>query len=122
MYSWALCDVTPPQVFREDGGDVHTQWLTYTEQMDKMVEEALRLNVKWSLQELAHAVNGDGKTMLDPIFKVCVVLKDGIQFSPSINELADYVNTVSGDLINTVSVFQRLQDILTNRRKGREVS
>lgn len=109
-------------MFREDGSDVHSQWVGYTEQMDKMVEEALRLNVKWSLQELAHAINGDGKTLPDPIFKVRVVLGEGgIQFSPSINDVAGYINTVSGDLINTMSVFQRLPDLLTTRKKGREV-
>lgn len=111
----------PCQVFREDGGDVHTHWVAYTEQMDRMVEEALRLNVKWSLQELSRAISGDGKTMPDPIFKVRVVLGDGIQFSPSIDEVAGYINTVAGDLINTVSVFLRLPEILTNKRKGREV-
>ena len=85
-----------------------------------MVEEALRLNVKWSLQELAHALNGDGKTIPDPIFKVKVELGEGgIQFSPSINDMAGYVNTVSGDLISTVSVFQRLPEVLTNRKRGK---
>ena len=90
--------------------------------MDRMVEEALRLNVKWSLQELSRAINGDGKTMPDPIFKIKVVLDDGIQFSPTIDDVAGYINTVSGELINTISVFQRLPEILTNRRKGREVN
>lgn len=108
-------------MFREDGGDVHTHWVTYTEQMDRMVEESLRLNVKWSLQELSHAIYGDGKTMPDPVFKVRVVLGEGIQFSPSVDEIAGYINTVADALISTVSDFMRLPEILTNRRKGREV-
>lgn len=111
----------PLQVFREDGGDVHTHWVAYTEQMDRMVEESLRLNVKWSLQELSHAIYGDGKTMPDPVFKVRVVLKDGIQFSPSIEEVAGYINTVADAVISTISGFMRLPEILTSRRKGREV-
>ena len=41
-----------------------------------MVEEALRLNVKWSLQELAKAINGDGKSAPNPLFKVQVILED----------------------------------------------
>ncbi len=90
--------------------------------MDRMVEEALRLNTKWSLQELSRAINGDGKTLPDPIFKIRVVLEEGIQFSPTIEEVAGYINTVSGELINTISVFQRLPEILTNRKKGKEVS
>ena len=43
--------------------------------MDAMVEEAFRLNVKWSLQELSRAINGDGKTSVDPLFRVKVVLE-----------------------------------------------
>ena len=35
-----------------------------------MVEEACRLNVKWSLQELSKAINGDGKTAPNSLFKV----------------------------------------------------
>ena len=62
------------QVFRGDGGDVHSHWLQYTDHMDRMVEEAFRLNVKWSLQELSRAINGDGKTTPNPLFRVEVVL------------------------------------------------
>lgn len=40
-----------------------------------MVEEAFRLNVKWSLQELSRAINGDGKSGPNPLFKVKVVLE-----------------------------------------------
>ena len=43
--------------------------------MDRMVEEAFRLNVKWSLQELSRAINGDGKAGPNPLFKVKVVLE-----------------------------------------------
>ena len=43
--------------------------------MDKMVEEAFRLNVKWSLQELSKAINGDGKSAPNPLFRVKVCLE-----------------------------------------------
>lgn len=46
--------------------------------MDKMVEEALRLNVKWSMQEINRAINGDGKTTPNPLFKVMVVLNSQV--------------------------------------------
>jgi len=39
-----------------------------------MVEEAFRLNVKWSLQELSRVINGDGKSGPNPLFKVQVIL------------------------------------------------
>ena len=50
-------------------------WVRYTEKMDRMVEEAFRLNVKWSLQELSRAINGDGKTSPNPLFRVKVCLE-----------------------------------------------
>ena len=40
-----------------------------------MVEEAFRLNVKWSLQELSKAINGDGKSAPNPLFRVKVILQ-----------------------------------------------
>ena len=51
----------------------------YAERMDLMVEEALRLNVKWSLQELARAVSSDGRTTINPLFKVKVKLTSQVQ-------------------------------------------
>ena len=112
------------KVFSGDGGEVQLQWVAYTEQMDRMVEEALRLNVKWSLQELSHAINGDGKTIPDPIFKVKVILTEGIgiEFSPSIDQVAGYISSVSGELINTISIFRRLPEILAHRKAGKDVS
>lgn len=62
-------------VFKTDGNDVQQHWTRYTEKMDRMVEEAFRLNVKWSLQELSKAINGDGKSAPNPFFKVQVVLE-----------------------------------------------
>jgi len=55
---------------------VQQQWFHYTEKVDRMVEEAFRLNVKWSLQELARAINGDGKSGPSPLFKVQVILEN----------------------------------------------
>ena len=54
---------------------VQQQWVRYTEKMDKMVEEAFRLNIKWSLQELSKAINGDGKSAPNPLFRVKVCLQ-----------------------------------------------
>ena len=51
----------------------------YAERMDLMVEEALRLNVKWSLQELSRAISSDGKTTVNPLFKVKVLLTSKVQ-------------------------------------------
>jgi len=55
---------------------VQQQWFSYTEKVDHMVEEAFRLNIKWSLQELSRAINGDGKSGANPFFKVQVILEN----------------------------------------------
>ena len=55
---------------------VQLHWHRYTEKTDKMVEEAFRLNIKRSLQELSRAIHGDGKTAPNPLFKVKVVLHE----------------------------------------------
>ena len=61
---------------------VQAHWHRYTERMDRMVEEAFRLNVKWSLQELSRSINGDGKSGPNPLFKVKVVLEgDKVRFN-----------------------------------------
>lgn len=62
-------------VFQSDGSEVQQHWHSYTHKMDRMVEEAFRLNVKYSLQELSKAVNGDGKSAPNPLFRVKVILE-----------------------------------------------
>jgi len=66
----AVCGWWPWQL------QVQQQWFNYTEKVDHMVEEAFRLNVKWSLQELSRAINGDGKSGANPLFKVQVILEN----------------------------------------------
>lgn len=88
-----------------------------------MVEEAFRLNVKWSLQELSRAINGDGKNTPNPLFRIKVVLEaNQVEFSPSVNKLASIINTAAKDLTDHLAVFQRLSDILTNYRSRKQVS
>lgn len=62
-------------MFQNDGAEVQQHWHSYTQKMDRMVEEAFRLNVKYSLQELSKAINGDGKSAPNPLFRVKVILE-----------------------------------------------
>ena len=55
---------------------VKKQWLLYCEKMDVVLEEACRLNVKWSLQELSHAVQGNRKTPPRPLLRIYAVLDE----------------------------------------------
>eukprot|EP00795_Rhopilema_esculentum_P016694 gene16694-8141_t len=108
-------------VFKLDGPEVQNHWLRYTKKMDEMLEEAFRLNVKWSLQELSRAINGDGKNPPNPLFRVKVVL-DGVkvEFSPTLSKLASIVNNTAKELTTCLSVFPRLPDQLTPVRSDKE--
>jgi dynein heavy chain len=87
--------------------------------MDKMVQEAFRLNVKWSLQELSRAINGDGKSAPNPLFKVNVVLEGmAVEFSPTLKQLASIVGSIHGYLTETLKNIKRLPDILSRKRQG----
>ncbi|XP_058251926.1 dynein axonemal heavy chain 2 isoform X2 [Hemibagrus wyckioides] len=115
------------ETFRNDGPKVQQHWATYTEMMDQMVEEALRLNIKCSLQALSKAINGDNKTSPNPLFRVQVVLRQDtpgstvqVDFSPTLHKLAQIVNSISSQLFNTVSGFKRLPDLCTHTRSQRK--
>ena len=69
--------------------------MRYTEKVDRMVEEAFRLNVKWSLQELSRAINGDGKSAPNPLLRVKVVLEgDKVRTYLPVNQIARKVNLI----------------------------
>ncbi|XP_016879708.1 dynein axonemal heavy chain 2 isoform X7 [Homo sapiens] len=115
------------EVFKNDGPEIQQQWMLYMIRLDRMMEDALRLNVKWSLLELSKAINGDGKTSPNPLFQVLVILKNDLQgsvaqveFSPTLQTLAGVVNDIGNHLFSTISVFCHLPDILTKRKLHRE--
>ncbi|XP_069015317.1 dynein axonemal heavy chain 2 [Embiotoca jacksoni] len=102
-----------------DEPEVQEHWVTYAEKMDQMVEEALRRNIKHSMQKLSRAINGDGKTSPNPLFKVLVVLRQAspqatpkVEFSPAPEKLAETVNMMP-QLINIISEFKRLPELLS---------
>ncbi|XP_069857585.1 dynein axonemal heavy chain 2 isoform X2 [Dipodomys merriami] len=115
------------EVFKNDGLEIQQQWMLYMIRLDRMMEEALRLNIKWSLLELSKAINGDGKTMPNPLFRVLVILQNDtqggvaqVEFSPSLQTLANVVNDIGNQLFHSISVFRHLPDILMKRKLHRE--
>ncbi|XP_042367999.1 dynein axonemal heavy chain 2 [Plectropomus leopardus] len=106
-------------IFSNDGPEVQEHWVTYTEKVDHMVEEALRSNIKSSMKKLSRAINGDSKTSPNPLFKVLVALRQAtpqstpkLEFSPTLGKLAQIVNILP-QLINTISEFKRLPDVFS---------
>ncbi|XP_031567025.1 dynein heavy chain 2, axonemal-like, partial [Actinia tenebrosa] len=109
------------EVFKNDGQEVQAHWLRYTEKIDRMVEEAFRLNVKWSLQELSRAINGDGKSIPNPLLRVKVVLEgDKVEFSPTLTKLASMMEHIASSLTTCLSIFKRLPDLLAKKKSSKE--
>ncbi|XP_046278077.1 dynein axonemal heavy chain 2 isoform X2 [Marmota monax] len=115
------------EVFKNDGPEIQQQWMLYTIRLDHMMEDALRLNVKWSLLELSKAINGDGKSTPNPVFRVLVILQNDVQggiakveFSPTLQTLAGVVNDIGSHLFSTISVFRHLPEILSKRKFHRD--
>ncbi|KAM9820319.1 LOW QUALITY PROTEIN: dynein axonemal heavy chain 2 [Neosynchiropus ocellatus] len=113
------------ETFCNDGAEVQDQWVTFTEKVDHMVEEAVRANVQRSMQRLSVAINGEGKTSPNPLFKVLVTLRQSpthtspkVEFSPAPEKLAHIVNLLP-QLIHSVSGFKRLPELLGCGRSQR---
>lgn len=105
---------TTHETFRKDDSEeVKREWNKLIDKMHRMLEEAFRLNVKNSLLELSKAVNGDGKSAPNPLFKVQVLLesyeenvpsqlgesssmitKYRVNFGPTLDQLAHLVNSI----------------------------
>ncbi len=85
------------ELFKNDPDEVQKFWVKYTDKMDKLCEEAFRLNVKWSLQELGKALVGDGKSGPNPVFRVKVVLQTAFGSGPSLSGLSGGSGTRAGD-------------------------
>ena len=99
-------------IFAHDPEDVQQEWLKYTKKVDRQMEEALRVTVKKSLQELSRALNGDNKTEVTPIFNVVLVLEktNRVELRPTVQDLFNMIHTVSRELITVVSHVPRLQE------------
>jgi dynein heavy chain, axonemal len=111
---------TTHEIFKKDDAeDVKREWNKLIDRMHRMLEESFRLNVKNSLLELSKAVNGDGKSAPNPLFKVQVLLesyeenvpvqfgsndsnnnsssliiKYRVNFGPTLDQLAHLVNSI----------------------------
>ena len=103
------------EIFKKDESEeVKREWNKLIDRMRRMIGEAFRLNVKNSLLELSRAINGDGKSTPNPLFKLQVILesyeetmpsqygsyepvlvtKYRVNFSPTLDQIAHLVNSI----------------------------
>ncbi|KAM9425745.1 dynein axonemal heavy chain 2 [Pholidichthys leucotaenia] len=107
-------------IFVNDRSEVKKHWDAYTEKVDNMLEKVLRINISQSMKKLSRAINGDGKTPPNPLFKVFVVLREAfpqttskVEFSPSPKKLSQMVS-IMPQLINTIAEIKRLPELLSS--------
>lgn len=103
------------EVFKRDGTDVESYWVRYCRQVDAKLEDALRLNVKRSLQDLVKAVAGDGKTIPPPVFNVSLSLEDNrLTLQPSYSHLGQMIHKLAVLATEAVRGLDRLPGQLSS--------
>jgi len=98
------------QNFKDGTAEVKREWRNQITQMDKQMEQSLKLAVKRSLQELSKAINGDSKSDPQTLFTVQIILDaNRVTFMPSMVNLTHSVNIVAKDIIGIVNVVPRIK-------------
>jgi len=109
--------------FARDGPDVYQKWVSYVDSVDGYLQEAVRVNCKNSLIELAIGINGNGKQPPAPLFKVEVILENNhnqtshifqpaqVKFLPNFSELGDDVSGVVNQMSDAFASLTRLVNI-----------
>eukprot|EP01049_Picozoa_sp_SAG25_P003167 SAG25_NODE_178_length_12673_cov_19.868459_7_plen_1726_part_01 len=104
------------EIFSHDSPEVQAEWRAYCTSIDKDIEDALRMMVKKSLQEISRAINGESKTEVSPLFKMNVMLDDNrVSLQPSDDQLRQMVNTVAKDLITVIKIVPRVTELIIDQ-------
>ncbi|KAF5292010.1 hypothetical protein FQA39_LY14127 [Lamprigera yunnana] len=90
---------------------VAEHWVKFIRNYDNVVEEALRICVKNSMQIMYEALHGDGSTLPSPILKLEANLKHNrINFEPSLADVAYVVSDVLPSIENSLRALPRLSE------------
>ncbi|KAG6451923.1 hypothetical protein O3G_MSEX007393 [Manduca sexta] len=84
-------------------------WIKYVRRFDCLLEDALRLAIKATMQNLYKCVHGDGTMAPSPLIKMNLYLvgKD-IVYAPSRHEVLDTFTTVLEEIVHIMSTVPRL--------------
>ncbi|XP_050296141.1 dynein axonemal heavy chain 2 isoform X2 [Anthonomus grandis grandis] len=92
-------------------GSMANQWVKYIFNFDKLMEEALKICCKNSLQSMFEALHGDGTTDPNPLIKIEVnLIGNKINFNPTLVSVARVISNVQNTLIEAVKSLPRLND------------
>ncbi|XP_071050357.1 dynein axonemal heavy chain 2 isoform X2 [Onthophagus taurus] len=87
------------------------EWIKYMCRFDHLLEEAVKVCVRNSLQNMYEALHGDGTTGPNSVLKLEANLKQNrINFEPSLSDVAYFVSDILPSITNTLCSLPRLVD------------
>ncbi|CAK1540781.1 unnamed protein product [Leptosia nina] len=90
-------------------GEMAEHWVKYVRRFDRLIEDALRLAIKATMQNMYKCVHGDGTMAPSPLIKMNLYLSDkNIIYLPTKNEISDTFTTVLDEIVHILSTMPRL--------------
>ncbi|CAF4893540.1 unnamed protein product [Pieris macdunnoughi] len=90
-------------------GQMAEHWVKYVRRFDRLIEDALRLAIKATMQNMYKCVHGDGTMAPSPLIKMSLYLSDkNIIYLPTRNEIVDTFTTVLDEIVHILSTMPRL--------------
>ncbi|XP_023311334.1 dynein heavy chain 2, axonemal [Anoplophora glabripennis] len=87
------------------------QWIKYINNFDTLMEEALKICCKNSLESVYEAVHGDGTTNPTPLLKLSAnLVNNRIIFKPALVEVASVISNILNSLVEALTALPRLND------------
>ncbi|KAL0267127.1 UNVERIFIED_CONTAM: hypothetical protein PYX00_009482 [Menopon gallinae] len=107
--------------FEAEIQEMGEHWHKFVLKLDLLLEEALRLCVKFSMQVLLTVLHGDGTTGPSPLIKIVTDLTDNkITFTPSLSRVSSMGNTFLSGIVRSLKVIPRLYDSVKLKGYGRK--
>ncbi|KAH9639977.1 hypothetical protein HF086_008072 [Spodoptera exigua] len=89
-------------------------WIKYVRRFDILLEDALRLGIKSTMQNMYKCVHGDGTMAPSPLLKMDLYLVGkNITYIPSALEIRDTFTTVLEEIVHIMSTIPRLYQKLS---------
>lgn len=85
------------------------EWLAYIDRLDNLLERAVTMCVKNTLQKLYESLHGEGTMGPTPIFKLEIDLSGNqLDFNPKIQDIADFLGNMFDTIIHSIKSITRL--------------
>ncbi|CAG9862849.1 unnamed protein product [Phyllotreta striolata] len=95
--------------FEPNIGNMASEWMYYVNNIDKLLEEALKVACRNTLSLMFEALHGDGTTEPNPVIKLIAnLINNRIRFKPSLAEVAALVSNIHKGLVNSLKALPRI--------------